>query len=915
MRDRQLAGSLCSVSDLTITSKNRSEEVGHTFSFDHHGNITSQQPSHIAQGTVMVACNLFKHLPVRRQIYNAVKKKKEELKKIEELLYAYGIIHPGARIILRHNKEIVWQKTGVPDTRAALSLVLGRSVVQLMEQHSVQDKDTNICVECFLPLSDSDVMATSRATNDRSFLAVNNRPVVLKELEKVLKQYYNHERSSESRHPVYFLHLKLSTSDLDINVDPNKTRVFLHCQAEVLKLLTGIFEKIYGPLQQDKPDKNKTKETFNDNLEHSTISNDSESSFDTSLENMQTKDVQNLRLSESRVSKPFCRSVRVEIHEPEDINTVDNRQCSDAKNADVIDKSLSSGSDLDTLENVLHREQNCNTLCKKNTSENINSLDKDLDFSNSVGKHVSPELEVINSHHQDDNKENDASETQNSNMTFDILDDDFNEILKTQSSTLSLDETQNTELNDTDLLLGDISLIGELAKGDNSLKDGGVSAVQDNSSNIKTEGVETRMLDWSKGVSETTGNGELIQPVRLLTANDCHGNKKRQLSLNEDSMLVTPPAKKKISYMADQPSLYEVVGNSPLAGKDRLGYLTFAKEVRPQLVEKHPSASFDKISTMVRSKWAELSEEERQTYETQGNSQMAELKKRVAAGKKLANKMDRRIQPVKGMPSIKDQLLSSHKKPEEPIKSVSVPFSLHHLRGRYKSGLRLTQPHSTANKRRKLIGPLKYYHGWVCIHGNLIQLVNPHRFEETVLHRELMENHIIPVSKLENPMGLTESSVGGEQLFQTLVKMIPPQTSHTYSYIDDIRLKANGFEVRCHQDGESRPVLELVSMATCMPTYGVPDLKEVLDLITNTGASSLYQARPLKVIYYLQGEAVRMVRQRPVHRTRDEVEETLDQMSSLLPSDCSTCLHNKPLFHTVYDLETVQSTQLTQSQT
>ncbi|WAQ94905.1 PMS1-like protein, partial [Mya arenaria] len=532
----EAVGSLCSVSDLTITSKNRSEEVGHTFSFDHHGNITSQQPSHIAQ----------------------VKKKKEELKKIEELLYAYGIIHPGARIILRHNKEIVWQKTGVPDTRAALSLVLGRSVVQLMEQHSVQDKDTNICVECFLPLSDSDVMATSRATNDRSFLAVNNRPVVLKELEKVLKQYYNHERSSESRHPVYFLHLKLSTSDLDINVDPNKTRVFLHCQAEVLKLLTGIFEKIYGPLQQDKPDKNKTKETFNDNLEHSTISNDSESSFDT-------------------------------------------------------------------------------------------------------------------------------------------------------------------------------------------------------------------------------------------------------------------------------------------------------------MVEKHPSASFDKISTMVRSKWAELSEEERQTYETQGNSQMAELKKRVAAGKKLANKMDRRIQPVKGMPSIKDQLLSSHKKPEEPIKSVSVPFSLHHLRGRYKSGLRLTQPHSTANKRRKLIGPLKYYHGWVCIHGNLIQLVNPHRFEETVLHRELMENHIIPVSKLENPMGLTESSVGGEQLFQTLVKMIPPQTSHTYSYIDDIRLKANGFEVRCHQDGESRPVLELVSMATCMPTYGVPDLKEVLDLITNTGASSLYQARPLKVIYYLQGEAVRMI--------------------------------------------------------
>jgi len=35
------------------------------------------------------------------------------------------------------------------------------------------------------------------------------------------------------------------------------------------------------------------------------------------------------------------------------------------------------------------------------------------------------------------------------------------------------------------------------------------------------------------------------------------------------------------------------------------------------------------------------------------------------------------------------------------------------------------------------------------------QLVGASRIEETVLHKELMENHIIPSQRLDNPIGLT----------------------------------------------------------------------------------------------------------------------------------------------------------------
>lgn len=49
---------------------------------------------------------------------------------------------------------------------------------------------------------------------------------------------------------------------------------------------------------------------------------------------------------------------------------------------------------------------------------------------------------------------------------------------------------------------------------------------------------------------------------------------------------------------------------------------------------------------MVRAKWQKLSDAEKERYEISGTQQVSELKKRVAAGRKLAQKLDKHIQPV-----------------------------------------------------------------------------------------------------------------------------------------------------------------------------------------------------------------------------------------------------------------------------
>lgn len=92
----------------------------------------------------MCAKNLFKNLPVRKQYHNIAKKKKDELKRVEDLLIAYGLVRPDVRISLRHNKELLWQKVILPDTASTLQSILGKSAMGQMEWKIDKQEDPQV---------------------------------------------------------------------------------------------------------------------------------------------------------------------------------------------------------------------------------------------------------------------------------------------------------------------------------------------------------------------------------------------------------------------------------------------------------------------------------------------------------------------------------------------------------------------------------------------------------------------------------------------------------------------------------------------------------------------------------------------------------------------------------------------------
>ena len=55
-------------------------------------------------GTAIMARNLFKNLPVRKHYYSSTKRRKEELKKVEDLVLAFTLAAPKVHLTLSHDK-------------------------------------------------------------------------------------------------------------------------------------------------------------------------------------------------------------------------------------------------------------------------------------------------------------------------------------------------------------------------------------------------------------------------------------------------------------------------------------------------------------------------------------------------------------------------------------------------------------------------------------------------------------------------------------------------------------------------------------------------------------------------------------------------------------------------------------------
>lgn len=193
--------SLATVSNLSIATSTQQDEVGMVCTFDTAGDVTSKRPIAASAGTCVTATDLFVSLPVRRQFYKSVKQCRDDLRRIEHLMIAFGLAHNNVRFVLRHSKNVVWQKAIMSSLHTNMIAVFGTSLVQQMKclqskrEHQHKDGDDkssdipgNRCTELcgYFPVCGANASEITRSSVERMFVFVNKRSVEIKQVTQVI---------------------------------------------------------------------------------------------------------------------------------------------------------------------------------------------------------------------------------------------------------------------------------------------------------------------------------------------------------------------------------------------------------------------------------------------------------------------------------------------------------------------------------------------------------------------------------------------------------------------------------------------------------------------------------------------------------------------------------------------------------
>ncbi|NXA54240.1 PMS1 protein, partial [Nothocercus julius] len=827
-------GSICSISEVLITTKTAADDLSAQYVLDSSGHITSQKPSHLGQGTTVTVLKLFKNLPVRKQFYSTTKKCKEELKKIQDLLIAYGIIKPDLRITFTHNKAVIWQKTRVSDHKMACMSVLGTAVMGSMVPFQHCSEDSEVCLSGFFPKAESDSSLTSLSSSERSFIFINNRPVHQKEILKLIRQYYNVVMPKECTrlYPIFFLNITVPASTVDVNLTPDKTQVLLHCKESVLFAVENVLKSLYGPLPAAVcSETNKTDVTSEDMFVHKTdqtgvVVNALEPSGNNDLHAHTSflsfsSDVQNCQAGKNTElclnHQTFC----------------DDNMPSRLDEEEVTESDAFQGN---SLKSVLCQEKKGG----QNITDSLESAPVDPKSKND-GEHL-----------------------------------------------CRMDDISELEKNE------DLSAPKDLPE---------ISA--DN---------------WSMGKGFKNSVGDNPEPVKILIP-EVEGAINKQNEYNDDQShnpQGSNQSTKKVSLINDksgQIMAYDLI-SSQVIRKPKSAIALFTQECRAKLLTDNPKASMEDILLKIEEQWKNLNEEEKKNYEVKAAKDLErynrQTRRALEQSSHRAVKDAARGHKARLKASLPDQQkldamfhsqLERKRKSEQPVKTVMVPFSV-------RSCKRSSPRHGEAGAREHelcLIRRQSFPDIWIFASEEKIMLLNPYRLEEALLHKRLLMNHKLPVEKLEKPIVLTDSLLGGSHYMAALYKMQKDyQRFNGSSYLSDPRLVANGFQIKVIQGASATEShLEIEGLANCLSYYGISDLKEILNAIINKNAKEVYECRPLKVINYLEGEAVRLARQLPLHLSKEDVQNTIYRMKQQLGKENKGCVHGRPFFHHLADIPEV----------
>ncbi|KAG0603735.1 hypothetical protein M758_10G116800 [Ceratodon purpureus] len=236
--------SLCALSDVSVTTRTKEEPVGARLMYDHSGALISQERVARAIGTTVAVSKLFSPLPVRYKEFN--RNIRREYGRLLSILQAYALIAKGVRIVCtnqvgKSGRTTIVQTQGSGSVKDNIITVFGSKTATCLEPLDLLVSD-GCRVEGFVSRPGA---GCGRASGDRQFVYVNGRPVDLPKINKLLNELYGSFNSLQK--PMAVLNFILAPTAYDVNVTPDKRKVFLHTEGALLIALREVLENVYTP--------------------------------------------------------------------------------------------------------------------------------------------------------------------------------------------------------------------------------------------------------------------------------------------------------------------------------------------------------------------------------------------------------------------------------------------------------------------------------------------------------------------------------------------------------------------------------------------------------------------------------------------------------------------------------------------
>ncbi|XP_025425614.1 PMS1 protein homolog 1-like isoform X2 [Sipha flava] len=571
--------SICAVADVTIITKTEFDKYAQSFIIDKNGHVKSSSISHHQRGTVIKIVDLFKNLPVRKQLYNSKKYCVNDLRRIENIIKSLYAIQQNIRVSLVHNKCVLWQMSPVSDIKITFGQIWSSSMTKYVKH--LQFSNEEMKIDIVLPVQNIDVQNCFFTTNiaDSIYLYVNKRPIRDNKIEKLIvgefNNYFGHYLSPGKYLPC-FISLSVPATSIDVNLEPDKSRILFHNQEIVIINIQNIIRKHF---YCDKIENNQS----NINEIQSHPSNKRKTSFD--LKAIRAKKPVIFMSQIDSLSTEFNNEDYPHIPIESILKDIDSKEPSTSKenkNDEII------CSESNELEKTYGISEYCeNQICLKQTVPY-----KTIQSNNANVTNVNAENIL-------------ASQWSQGGVVI-------NEKLLESGMSIKSDTSSTTLENK---LLLDNENASEIFHS---------KYTAENQRNKLNAIEEKNPVLNNKSISETLSNNDVtLEPhCSLVSIPDEKVPLLNHLDNNPRSWIPEPILKKSTQDVpgVELSKTIQCV-SSQMGNKEMSGFKIFAKELRIKILQENPGMDFTKVSKELVKLWACLNVDEKNRYKELANKQ------------------------------------------------------------------------------------------------------------------------------------------------------------------------------------------------------------------------------------------------------------------------------------------------------